>query len=389
MKVLFDDNKRANGVEYQTNPKYMANPEFLATGYTAVRSVHARKMVVVSAGANGTPGVLERSGLGDPKVLESAGIPVLEDLPGIGNDYQDHHLSLWAYRTNLKPRECINGFQDGRWDIDEAIRNSDELLGTNAMDAQAKLRPTEKEVDALGPEFRKAWDRDFKDAANRPLMILAVYNCYYGDHSVLPDDAEYVSMANWTAYPYSRGHVHVTGPAMTDPIDFDTGWLTDAGDVDVKKHIWAYKASREMWRRMPIFRGELAATHPRFPEGSKAAVIETADGPVMTDDNARIEYSAEDDKAIDQRVREVLSTTWHSLGTCKMAPRDQKGVVDKDLNVHGVKGLKLADLSVPPENVGANTGNTAFLIGEKAADIFIKELKLGKDESGQQVQARL
>ena len=194
-------------------------------------------------------------------------------------------------------------------------------------------------------------------------------------------------MANWTGYPYSRGHVHVTGPAMADPVDFDTGWLTDPGDVDVKKHIWAYKVSREMWRRMPIFRGELAATHPRFPAGSKAAVIEQADGPVMTDDAARIEYSAEDDKAIEQRVREVLSTTWHSLGTCKMAPRDKKGVVDKDLNVYGVKGLKLADLSVPPENVGANTGNTAFVVGERAADIFIKELGLDKNKN--QPQARL
>ena len=173
---------------------------------------------------------------------------------------------------------------------------------------------------------------------------------------------------------------------MHDPVDFDTGWLTDAGDVDVKKHVWAYKISREMWRRMPIFRGELAATHPRFPEGSKAAVIEKADGPVITDDNSRIEYSAEDDKAIDQRIREVLSTTWHSLGTCKMAPREKKGVVDKNLSVHGVQGLKLADLSVPPENVGANTGNTAFLIGEKAADIFIKELGLSKDRSHSQAR---
>ena len=57
-------------------------------------------------------------------------------------------------------------------------------------------------------------------------------------------------MANWTGYPYSRGHVHVTGPAMSDPVDFDTGWLTDPGDVDLKKHVWAYKVSREMWRRM-------------------------------------------------------------------------------------------------------------------------------------------
>jgi alcohol oxidase len=65
--------------------------------------------------------------------------------------------------------------------------------------------------------------------------------------------------------------------------------------------------------------------------------------------------------------------------------------VDGSLNVHGVTGLKLADLSVPPENVGANTGNTAFVVGEKAADIIIKELGLGgKDQQSQpQVQSRL
>ena len=220
-------------------------------------------------------------------------------------------------------------------------------------------------------------------------MIPLIHDSYYGDHSVLPDDAEYVSMANWTAYPYSRGHVHITGPSMHDPVDFDTGWLTDPGDVDVKKHIWAYKVTREMWRRMPIFRGELASGHPTFPEGSKAAIIEKADGPVMTDDAARIEYSAEDDKAIEQKIREILSTTWHSLGTCKMAPKEKGGVVDGSLNVHGLKGLKLADLSVPPENVGANTGNTAFVIGEKAADLFIKELGLDKGKDQAQVQARL
>lgn len=175
VKVLFDDNKRASGVQYQTNPKYLANPEFLSTGYTATRTVNARKLVVVSAGANGTPGILERSGVGDPKVLERAGVPVVEDLPGVGNEYQDHHLSLWAYRTNLSPKETINGFQDGRVDIDDAIKQGDELLGTNGMDAQGKFRPTEAEVDALGPEFREAWDRDFKNAPDRPLMILALY----------------------------------------------------------------------------------------------------------------------------------------------------------------------------------------------------------------------
>ena len=92
-------------------------------------------------------------------------------------------------------------------------------------------------------------------------------------------------------------------------------------------------------------------------------------------------HTAEDDKAIDQKVREIVTTTWHSLGTCKMAPKEKMGVTDGTLSVHGMKGLKLADLSVPPENVGANTGNTAFLVGEKAADIFIKELGLGETRS--------
>jgi alcohol oxidase len=80
----------------------------------------------------------------------------------------------------------------------------------------------------------------------------------------------------------------------------------------VKKHIWAYKLQREMWRRMPIFRGELKGNHPDFPKGSKAAVLETADGPTAKGDE-RIEYTAEDDKVLEQKIRETLSTTWHSL----------------------------------------------------------------------------
>jgi alcohol oxidase len=86
-------------------------------------------MVILSVGANGTPLILERSGIGDLKLLEQAGVPVVENLPGVGNEYQDHHLTLYAYRTNLTPRETINGFSDGRFDIHEAIRKNDELLG--------------------------------------------------------------------------------------------------------------------------------------------------------------------------------------------------------------------------------------------------------------------
>ncbi|EMC91126.1 hypothetical protein BAUCODRAFT_79805 [Baudoinia panamericana UAMH 10762] len=387
IRVLFDENKKAVGVEYQTNPKYLPNPEYMTAKQTP-RVVKARKMVILSAGANATPLILERSGVGNPEILGRAGVDVVADMPGVGHDYQDHHLSLWYYRTNLEPKDTINALIDGRLDVQQAIHNTDERLGTNAMDASGKFRPTEEDVDALGPEFRKKWDADFKNAPDRPLMIMAMYLSYYGDHSMLPDDAEYVSMANWTAYPYSRGSIHITGKDVNDPIDFNTGWLQDEHDIDVKKHIWAYKLSREMWRRMSIFRGELASSHPRFPAGSKAAVVEQTDGPIGKG-NERIKYTEEDDKAIEQRVREIVSTTWHSLGTCKMAPKDKMGVVDKDLNVHGFTNLKLADLSVPPENVGANTGNTAFVVGERAADIFIKELGLGQQSNGEKEDAPL
>jgi choline dehydrogenase-like flavoprotein len=92
-------------------------------------------MVVLSAGANATPLILERSGVGQKEILERAGVPLVEELDGVGHDYQDHHLTLYAYRTNLNKRDTINAFSDGRIDVAQAIKDTDELLGTNAMDA--------------------------------------------------------------------------------------------------------------------------------------------------------------------------------------------------------------------------------------------------------------
>jgi alcohol oxidase len=165
--------------------------------------------------------------------------------------------------------------------------------------------------------------------------------------------------------------MHITGSSVEDPLDFDVGYFNDTYDLDVKKQIWAYKKQREILRRTNFYRGELAAGHPKFPEGSKAAVIETDEA---LSNVQNLVYSSEDDAAIEQWLRENVNTTWHSLGTCKMAPREEDGVVDARLNVHGVTGLKIADLSIPPENVGANTNNTAMVIGEKAADIILGEL---------------
>ncbi|KAK2596123.1 hypothetical protein QQS21_006470 [Conoideocrella luteorostrata] len=85
-------------------------------------------------------------------------------------------------------------------------------------------------------------------------------------------------------------------------------------------------------------------------------------------------FSLDDDDAIKQWMRQTVATRFHLLGTCKMAAESNFGVVDNELNVYGVKGLKIADLSMAPGIVAVNTMNTAVILSEKAADIIIREL---------------
>lgn len=171
LRVLIDDSKRAIGVEYTPNPDFQAAS--IMTQHPK-QTVKARKLVIVSCGACGTPPVLERSGLGDPKILKRAGVPVIVDLPGVGHDYQDHQLALLPYRTNLAPHETIDGILSGRADAADLIAKKDKILGWNSIDVCAKIRPTDAEVKALGPEFQAAWDRDFKNATDRPLMHIGL-----------------------------------------------------------------------------------------------------------------------------------------------------------------------------------------------------------------------
>lgn len=186
---------------------------------------------------------------------------------------------------------------------------------------------------------------------------------------------QYFSITAFTVHPESRGHIHITGPKLADLIDFEPGFFNDQHQVDIKKHVWVYKKQREIVRRMKTYRGELTLGHPQFPATSAAACIEISE-PLK--DVQDLKYSAEDDKIIEQWAREHVGTTWHSLGTCKMAPAEQLGVVDSSLGVHGIEGLKIADLSIVPVNVSANSNNMALTIGEKATDIFIRELNLVK-----------
>lgn len=210
---------------------------------------------------------------------------------------------------------------------------------------------------------------------NPPIQHRLIVVRFPGDPSGVPA-GQYIALSVFTAYPYSRGFIHITGPEIDDNLDFITGFFTDPYGMDIKKHIWAYKKQREIFRRMETCRGELADGHPTFAPNSSAVHFETdsgSDGKIQD-----IVYTEEDDRVIEAWLRTRVETTWHSMGTCKMAPRDEDGVVDSHLSVYGVNGLKVADLSIPPRNVAANTMTTAVAIAEKAADIFLEELELSK-----------
>lgn len=367
IRVIFDESSppKAIGIEYEPNEDHQPS---IALSKPVHKTIKARKLVVVTAGALGTPQILERSGVGNPELLKKLDIPVIADVPGVGENYQDHHLLLYPYKSNLDPEETLDGILSGRKDFVKALGEKDPMLGWNGIDICAKIRPSDADIAALGPDFQKDWDRDFKPFPTRPMMLCGVVNAFLADPSLV-EPGQYMTMGAYTAYPFSRGSIHITDKEnVIDGYDFDTGFLNHPSDI--KKQLWAYKMSREIARRLPYYKGELELGHPKFPEGSKAALGVGLEDAIKTD----IEYSAEDDAVIESWIRDNLNTTWHSLGTCQMREREKGGVVDADLNVYGVSGLKVADLSMVPENVGANTNNTALVVGEKAAVIIGKEL---------------
>ncbi|QRW26048.1 GMC oxidoreductase [Rhizoctonia solani] len=290
VRIVFDGNK-ATGVEV------VADKDTDADADQTSRIINARKLVVVSAGAIGSPIVLQRSGVDDADTID----PIMNQDPDFLQEAQGH-------------------FTQGKG-----------ALTTNWI-----------------------------DSGTQPVMLQAVVAGWLGPREVLPHkDARMIMMGNFTAYPISRGHVYITS---TDPYaapDFDTGFFKEQADVEV--HIWAYKHAREIARRLPQYRGEFAALHPQFPEGSAAACIKL-DGP-RTLTMSRISSSKQ----------------WHSVATVMMKPKDQGGCVDARLNVYGTQNLKVADLSIIPGNVGSNTNSTALVIGEKAATIIAKDLGLQLD----------
>jgi alcohol oxidase len=386
-RVIFQD-KRAVGVEFTNDPVSCPNAD------QSSNIVRASKLVVVSAGAFGSPAILERSGIGAEAILKRCDVQQLVDLPGVGKNYHDHNVVFVPYFTadeaiTMDPlwrgKESVLQENLAQWKI-----NGNSLVAQNGSDAKIKWRPDDDELKAMGSAFQPRWKEFFQDRPDKAVAILAISEGYAGVLLSRLAPRNYLVAFYYTLYPASTGSVHIKlDENGQEGINFNAGYLDDPSDIVPLN--FGYKKMREIFRRMPSYRGEVPIGHPCFPEGSAAVCGETT-GPV--DLNVPdIIYTAEDDEAIDRYHRDRVQTTWHSLGTCAMKPRADQGVVDARLNVYGVTNLKVADMSIAPKNVGTNTYSTALLIGEKAAMIIADELgiecKPHNESSGEGPRSRL
>ncbi|KAF8338387.1 GMC oxidoreductase-domain-containing protein [Amanita rubescens] len=360
VRVLFEGT-RAVGVEYING----------AGGQVAVAK--ASRLVILSAGAFGSPTILQRSGIGSEDILKKNNIKQIIDLPGVGEHYMDHALGSAVFHASDDADTL-----DLIWGCDEEARKpfieqwsktGKGLLAHNGVDAGIKMRPGLKDLREIGPEFESRWQNLFVPVPDKPVLALALLA---GTPRPVPEKStKNLTAFYYVGYPDSVGFVRITsGTDAYAPLDFHPGFLESPADLALLR--WGYKKGREILRRMKSYRGENASAHPKFLAGS-AAEAKYLEGPVDIG-AADIAYSKEDDEAIDRFHREIVGTAYHSIGTCAMKPREEGGVVDPRLNVYGTQCLKVADCSIAPGNVGANTYNTATAIGEKAVILIAQDL---------------
>ncbi|KAF8728294.1 hypothetical protein AX14_006823, partial [Amanita brunnescens Koide BX004] len=361
VRILFEGT-RAVGVEYING----------SDGQVAVAK--ASRLVVLSAGAFGSSTILQRSGIISQDLSKKYDIKQVVDLPGVGEHYMDHVLSITSYHASDEANTLdllMRGDEEARKPfVDEWLQTGKGLLAHNALDAGIKMRPGPDDLRVLGPEFDSTWQKFFVPAPDKPVLTLAIVA---GSPVSLPEGptTKFFELDSIIAYPVATGFVRITsGTDAYAPLDFHPGFLDSPADLAVLR--WGYKKNREIARRMKLYRGEYPSRHPKFPAGS-AAEAKYSEAPVAID-SPDIAYTKDDDEAINEFHRRTASTAFHSIGTCAMKPRDEGGVVDPRLNVYGTQCLKVADCSIAPGNVGANTYNTAIAIGEKAAVLIAEDL---------------
>lgn len=298
-------------------------------------ALRANAEVVLAAGALQTPQLLMVSGVGPAARLQALGIPVLADLP-VGENLQDHLDLIINRRAESDEllglslsggKKLVQGI--GRWRA-----HRDGVLTSNFAEAGGFVKSS---PELARPDLQLHFVIGMVDNHNRTWHLGNGMSCHV-----------------CALRPYSRGRVTLASSDMRDAPLIDPGFLSDERDLELL--VKGFKLVRRIFAQ------------PAF-------------APVQGADLSRELYFSQvrSDDEIRAAIRARADSIYHPVGTCRMGS-DAQAVLDPELKVRGLAGLRVADCSIMPTLISGNTNAPAMMIGERAAD-FIRHERSGLQQA--------
>ena len=279
--------------------------------------------MILSAGAIGSPQILQCSGVGDGRHLQTLGIPVILDLAGVGKNLQDHLQIRAVYRTH---EQTLNDELNSLWKrIKVGLQYAIFRTGPLTLAASQVTIFTRSSPNVERPDIQFH------------MQPLSADKPGDGVHNFSAFTASVCQLR-----PESRGEIKITSP---DPLEYPSiqpNYLST--ELDLRTAVNGLKVARKI--------AEAPSLAPHI-------IDEYVPG-----------YQYRTDEQLEQAVRKYSQTIYHPAGSCKMG-HDDKAVVDDQLRVHGIGKLRVVDASIMPEIVSGNTNAPTIMIAEKAADMIL------------------
>jgi choline dehydrogenase len=286
-----------------------------------VEQVRAEREVILAAGALQSPQILQLSGLGPARLLESNGVAVVADMPGVGENLMDHYQS----RVVVKVKN--------RMSLNDDVRNPFRVMAMGLEWLFRDSGPLTAGAGQVGAAVCTPHAKNGRPDAQLLVMPLSVDKPGQPLHGYSG-----FTTAVWQCVPESRGRVAIRS---TDPMAaprIETNYLQAQADRHVL--VAGLRIAREIHNRSPF---------------RELWDDEVNPGAARTSDGELLDYA-----------RKTGGTVFHASGTCRMGS-DERAVVDPELRVRGIDRLRVIDASVMPTVTSANTNAAALMIGEKGA----------------------
>ncbi|HEY0292628.1 MAG TPA: GMC family oxidoreductase N-terminal domain-containing protein [Hansschlegelia sp.] len=288
-----------------------------------LKTLRAEREVVVSAGAIGSPRLLLLSGVGPASDLKSVGVDVKHDLPGVGQNLQDHTDCFLIY--DLNAAVSYDKYKKLRWQMVAGLEY-----------ALFRTGPVASNVCEGGAFW---WGDKSDPLPDLQYHFLAGAGVEEGVDSTPSGNG--CTLNVYGCRPHSRGSVSLRSADPSVPLKLDAGYLSDQRDVDVL--IEGVKVGEDIMSRPSISKYIKSIHQPNKPLKTRA------------------EY--------DEFVRRFTQGALHLSGACRMGS-DEMAVVDPQLRVRGLEGLRVADSSIMPYVVSGNLNGPSIMIGERASDFI-------------------